>query len=47
MNLTNEKAVGFFVPVTVSLENVLGRLDALSRQPEFVLQRELGLARAL
>lgn len=47
MNLTNEKAAGFFVPVAVSLENVLGRLDALSRQPEFVLQRELGLARAL
>ena len=47
MNLTNEQAAGFFVPVAVSLESVLGRLDALSRQPEFVLQRELGLARAL
>ena len=47
MHLANEQTVGFFVPVVVSLEAVLARLDALSRQPEFALQRELGLARAL
>ena len=47
MNLANEQATGFFVPTPVSLETVLARLDALSRQPEFSLQRELGLAQAL
>jgi hypothetical protein len=47
MNLANEQAAGFFVPIDVSLEAVLARLDALSQQPEFLLQRELGLARAL
>jgi len=47
MNLANEQAAGFFVPMPVSLETVLTRLDALSQQPEFALQRELGLARVL
>lgn len=47
MNLANEQTVGFFVPVAESLEAVLGRLDSLSRQPEFAIQRELALARAL
>jgi hypothetical protein len=47
MNLANEQTVGFFVPVTASLEAVLARLEALSREPEFTLQRELALARAL
>jgi hypothetical protein len=47
MNLANEKVTGFFVPVPVSLEALLTRLDSLSRQPEFALQREVGLARAL
>jgi len=47
MNLANEQAAGFFVPMPVSLETVLTRLDALSQQPEFVPQRELGLARVL
>jgi len=30
MNLANEQAAGFFVPMPVSLETVLTRLDALS-----------------
>jgi len=47
MNLANEQAAGFFVPMPVSLETVLTRLDALSQKPEFALQRELGLARVL
>ena len=47
MKLVNEQASGFFVPVATSLEAVLARLDALSQQPEFVLQRELALERAL
>ena len=47
MNLANEQTTGFFVPIAVSLDAVLGRLDQLSRQPEFIQQRELGLARAL
>jgi hypothetical protein len=45
--MANEQAGGFFVPIPVPLEAVLARLDALSQQPEFLLQRELGLARAL
>ena len=47
MNLANEQAAGFFVPMPVSLETVLTRLDALSQKPEFALQREIGLARVL
>jgi len=47
MNLASEQAAGFFVPTPVSLGTVLTRLDALSQQPEFALQRELGLARVL
>jgi hypothetical protein len=47
MNLANEQTAGFFVPIAVSLDAVLARLDRLSRQPEFVLQRERGLARFL
>src|SRR6476646_7999798 len=47
MNLANEQAAGFFVQTPVSLETVLRRLDTLSQQPEFALQRELGLARVL
>ena len=47
MNLASEQAAGCFVPTPVSLGTVLTRLDALSQQPEFALQRELGLARVL
>ena len=47
MNLTNERSAGFFVAIPVPLEAVLARLDRLSRQPQFALQREAGLARAL
>ena len=47
MNLTDERSGGFFAALPVTLEAVLARLDVLSRQPEFALQREAGLARAL
>lgn len=47
MNVTNATPTGFFVSIPVSLQSVLSRLDSLSRQPEFALQREAGLARAL
>ncbi|HEX6531142.1 MAG TPA: hypothetical protein VF019_00855 [Nitrospira sp.] len=47
MNQTTDRATGFFVPTPVTLEAVLARLDLLSRQPEFALQREIGLARTL
>jgi hypothetical protein len=47
MNITNEKEAGFFVPMPVSLDALITRLDSLSRQPEFAQQREVGLARAL
>ncbi|HKY71325.1 MAG TPA: hypothetical protein VJL88_05350 [Nitrospira sp.] len=44
---SDQPTAGFFVPIEASLEAVVARLDALSLQPEFALQRELGLARAL
>ena len=47
MNLMNEKLSGFFVPIPITLEAVIARLDSLSRQSEFALQREIALARAL
>jgi hypothetical protein len=47
MNVTKENATGFFVSIPPPLEAVLARLDSLSRRPEFFLQREAGLARAL
>ena len=47
MQLVNEHAVGFSVPRPLFLETVLARLEALSQKPEFALQRELGLTRAL
>ena len=46
MTVTNDKPTGFFVPIPVALESVLARLDVLSRQPEFAVQRDVALARA-
>src|SRR6476660_7734781 len=43
----NEQAVGFSVPTPRPLETVLARIDALSQKPEFAMQRQLGLTRAL
>ena len=43
----NEQAVGFSVPTPRALETVLARIDALSQKPEFAMQRQLGLTRAL
>ncbi|HET8721317.1 MAG TPA: hypothetical protein VFM24_04780 [Nitrospira sp.] len=47
MNLVNENTIGYSVPLAASLETLLARLDALSRKPEFELQRELALAQVL
>ncbi len=47
MHPLNEQAVGFSVPTPRSLETVLARIEALSQKPEFAMQRELGLTRAL
>ena len=47
MKVTNQKMTGFFVPTPAALEALLARLDSLSRQPEFAVQRDVGLARAL
>ena len=43
----NEQAVGFSVPTPRALETVLARIEALSQKPEFAMQRQLGLTRAL
>ena len=43
----NEQAVGFSVPRPRALETVLARIEALSQKPEFAMQRQLGLTRAL
>jgi hypothetical protein len=47
MKLASERAVGFWTPRPSSLEAVLTRLESLSLRPEFTLQRERALARAL
>lgn len=47
MKHTGEQAAGFRTPRPLSLDGVLSRLEALSRQPEFLLQRELAHVRAL
>lgn len=47
MKLTSERAAGFWTPRPPSLDAVLARLEALSRQPTFALQRETALARML
>lgn len=47
MKLANEQAAGFWNPRQPTLDAVLARLERLSLKPEFSLQRELALARAL
>jgi len=47
MKLANETVAGFWVSRTPALEAVIARLEQLSLKPEFVLQRELSLVRAL
>ena len=47
MKLASERAVGFWAPRPPTLDAVLARLESLSLRPEFALQREVALARAL
>ncbi|MBM4125913.1 MAG: hypothetical protein FJ247_00990 [Nitrospira sp.] len=47
MKLASDRAAGFQAPVPSSLETVMARLDSLSLRPEFAVQREMALARAL
>lgn len=47
MKLASEEVAGFWVPRPPSLDAVLTRLELLSLKPEFAVQRELALARAL
>lgn len=47
MKLANEDRAGFFVSRPPALDTVIGRLAGLSFKPDFVLEREWALARAL
>ena len=47
MKLASERTAGLWAPPPPSLEAVLARLEALSLRPDFALQRETALARAL
>jgi hypothetical protein len=47
MKLASEQATGFWTPQPPALDAVLVRLESLSLKPEFALQREMALARAL
>lgn len=47
MKLASERGAGFWVPRPPSLDAVLARLELLSLKPEFAVQRELALTRAL
>jgi hypothetical protein len=47
MKLASDTTAGLWVPISPSLDGVLSRLEALSLQPRFAMQRELALARAL
>ena len=47
MKLASEEATGFWNSRPPSLEAVVARIERLSLKPEFSLQRELALARAL
>ncbi|NGZ03814.1 MAG: hypothetical protein CV090_12285 [Nitrospira sp. WS238] len=47
MKLGSERAAGFWTSRPPALEAVLVRLESLSRQPAFALQREIALARTL
>lgn len=47
MNPASEQATGFWAPRPPALDAILARLESLSLKPEFALQREIALARAL
>ena len=47
MKLANKETAGFLVSRPPTLDAVIARLEQLSLKPEFALQRELALARAL
>ena len=47
MKLASEQATGFWTPQPPALDAILVRLESLSLKPEFALQREMALARAL
>ncbi|MEQ1680692.1 MAG: hypothetical protein ABL950_08830 [Nitrospira sp.] len=47
MNPAGEQATGFWAPRPTALDAILARLESLSLKPEFALQREMALARAL
>ncbi|MEQ1844994.1 MAG: hypothetical protein ABL983_05385 [Nitrospira sp.] len=47
MNPASEQATGFWTPRPAALDAILARLESLSLKPEFALQREMALARAL
>ncbi|TKB70617.1 MAG: hypothetical protein E8D52_00535 [Nitrospira sp.] len=47
MNPASEQATGFWAPRPAALDAILARLESLSLKPEFALQREMALARAL
>ncbi len=47
MKLASDTSAGIWVPISPSLDAVLSRLEALSLEPRFAMQRELALARAL
>lgn len=47
MKLASERVAGFWTLRPPSLDAVLARLEALSREPTFALQREIALARTL
>lgn len=47
MKHVSNQATGFWAPRPPALESVLARIESLSLAPEFALQREIALARAL
>lgn len=47
MNRVSEQATGFWAPRPPALDAMLVRLESLSLKPEFALQREIAMARAL
>src|SRR5688572_33009814 len=47
IKLVHDQVTEFHPPKPPTLEAVLNRLESLSLQPEFALQRELALTRAL
>jgi hypothetical protein len=47
MKLADEGTIGVWVPLPVSLDSLISRLEALSLRPQFAVQRDLALSRAL